>query len=81
VIEVMKRIIEALKAKLARPKDLIVDDQSSHTVSADDVPTPDIYADEHVDTVPNLEVADPSVADADKTTKFDLDDTARMHKK
>ncbi len=77
----MKRFIEALKAKLARPKDLIVDDQSSHTVSADDVLTPDIYADEHGDTVPNLEVVGPSVADADQTTDFDLDDTARMRKK
>ena len=77
----MKRFIEALKAKLARPKDLIVDDQSSHTVSADDAPTPDTYADEDDDTVPNLEIVDPSVADADKTTGFNLDDTARMRKK
>lgn len=45
------------------------------------VPMPDIYADEHIATVPNLKLVDPSAADSDKSTGFDPYDTAVLQDK
>ncbi len=42
---------------------------------------PDIYSDEHVATVPNLEVLDPSSPDTDGSTGFNPYDTAVLQKK
>ena len=42
---------------------------------------PDVDVDEHIDTVPNLEVLDPSSPDIDESTGFNPYDTAKMHKK
>ena len=77
----MKRIIGALKAKLSRPKAPVADDQSSNTVSVEDVLMPDIYADEHVTTVQDLKTLGPSTPDTDKTAGFNPYDTAVLQKK
>ncbi len=77
----MKRIIGALKAKLSRPKESVVDDQSSDTVSAEDVVMPDIYADEYVATVQDLKVIDLSSPDIDESNGFNPYDTAVLQKK
>jgi hypothetical protein len=77
----MKKIIGALKAKLSRPKESVVDDQSSDTVSAEDVVMPDIYADEYVATVQDLKVIDLSSPDIDESNGFNPYDTAVLQKK
>ncbi len=77
----MKRIIGALKAKLSRPKATVVADQSSNTVSVEDVVMPDIYADEQVATVRGIKILDPSSPDIDKSTGFNPYDTAVLQKK
>ncbi len=77
----MKRIIGALKAKLSRPKATVVADQSSNTVSVEDVVMPDIYADEQVATVSDLKVLGPSSADTDKSVGFNPYDTAVLQQK
>ena len=46
-----------------------------------EVPTPDIYSEEHAPTVRDLEVIEESTADSDKSTGFDPYDTAKLHKK
>ena len=77
----MKRIIGALKAKLSRPKARVAADQSSNPVSVDDLLTPDIYADEHVATVPDLRTLVPSSPDIDKSAGFNPYDTGVLQKK
>ena len=77
----MKRIIGALKAKLSRSKSPVVDDQSSHAVSVDEVSMPDIYADEHVPTVNDIKIIDLSSPDIDKSAGFNPYDTAVLQKK
>ncbi len=77
----MKRIIGALKAKLSRPNATVVADQSSNTVSVEDVVMPDIYADEQVATVWGIKILDPSSPDIDKSTGFNPYDTAVLQKK
>ncbi len=77
----MKRIIGALKAKLSRPKARVAADQSSNPVSADDLVTPDIYADEHVATLPDLKPLVPSSPGIDKSAGFNPYDTAVFQKK
>ncbi len=76
----MKRIIGALKAKLSRPKESVVDDQSSHTVSAEDVLMPDIYGDEHDVTVPLLRILDQPTLEDGESAGFNPYDTAKMQK-
>jgi hypothetical protein len=77
----MKRIIGALKAKLSRPKTPAVDDQSSETESMEEASMPDIYGDEFVATVQDLNVLDLSSSDADESTGFNPYDTAVLQKK
>ncbi len=48
---------------------------------AKNVLMPDICADEHIDTVPNLEVLDPSSPDIDESTGFNPYDTGTLQKK
>ncbi len=77
----MKQIIRALASKLSRPKKPVVDDQSSNTVSVEEVSMPDIYADEHDVTVPHLKIPDqPSLEDGE-SAGFNPYDTAKMRKK
>jgi hypothetical protein len=76
----MKRIIGALNAKLSRPKDPVVDDQSNNTVSVDDVVMPDIYGENDDDTRPLLNVLEPSSPDIE-STGFNPYDTAVLQKK
>ncbi len=45
------------------------------------VPMPDIYSDEYVDTVPNLEILAPSSPDIDDSTGFNPYDTGTLQKK
>jgi len=42
---------------------------------------PDIYGNEHVATVPNLKILDPSSPDTDESTGFNPYDTAVLRKK
>jgi hypothetical protein len=49
--------------------------------SGKDVPIPDIYADEHGDTVPHLEIPDQPSLDVGESAGVNPYDTAKMHKK
>ncbi len=77
----MKRIIGAFKAKSSRPKEPVTDDQSSNTVSAEDVLMPDIYGDEFVATVEDIEIIDLPSPDIDESNGFNPYDTAVLRKK
>ena len=77
----MKRIIAALKGKSSQPEAPVEDDQSVPTVSVDDIVMPDIYGNEHVATVPNLKIIDPSSPDAEESAGFNPYDTAVLRKK
>jgi len=77
----MKQIIRALASKLSRPKDPVVDDQSSNTVSVDDVLMPDIYGDEDDGTMPILKIPRQPFLEVDESAGFDPYDTVKMHKK
>lgn len=77
----MKQLIEALTTKLSRAKAPVADNQSSNTVSVEDVLMPDIYANEDVDTVRGIKILDPSSPDIDKSTGFNPYDTAVLQKK
>jgi len=46
-----------------------------------EVPIPDIYLKEHVETVPDLKIFDPDSSEADISSGFDPYDTAKFHKK
>lgn len=93
----MKRIFRWLEAKLSRQESSDLPDAPNHSENAKldleiesstdlpnlviDAPMPDIYSDEHVPTVPNLEILDESLPDNDESTGFNPYDTATMHKK
>jgi len=77
----MKNAIGALKAKLSRPKDPVVDNQSSDTLSVENVLMPDIYAKEDVDTVRGIKILDPSSPETDEASGFNPYDTAVLQKK
>ena len=77
----MKRIIEWVETMLSRRNAPEVFDQLSKPPTVEDLVTPDIYAVEHVDTVPNLKVIDLSSPDIDKSTGFNPYDTAVLRKK
>ncbi len=77
----MKRIIRWLETIFSGAKAPFVGDQSSNAVSVDDLVTPDIYADEHVATVPDLRTLVPSSPDIDKSEGFNPYDTAVFQKK
>ena len=49
--------------------------------SGKDVPIPDIYADEHGDTVPQLEIPDQPSLDVSESDGVNPYDTAKIHKK
>ncbi len=77
----MKRVIAALKGKSSQPEAPVEDDQSVRTVSVDDIVMPDIYGDEYVATVQDLEVVDLSTSDTDESIGFNPYDTAVLRKK
>ena len=77
----MKRIIRWLETISSGAKAPVVGDQSSNAVSVDDLVTPDIYADEHFATVPDLRTLVPSSPDIDKSEGFNPYDTAVFQKK
>jgi len=56
-------------------------DRPSKPLSVEDLVMPDIYADEHVATVPHLKDIDLSSPDIDKSTGFNPYDTAVLRKK
>jgi len=56
-------------------------DQPSKSIAVEDLVVPDIYAVEHVDTVPVIKVIDLSSPDIDKSTGFNPYDTAVLRKK
>jgi hypothetical protein len=70
-----------MKAKSSRLKSPVVDDQSSDTVSVEDVVMPDIYAPEFVATVEDIKIIDLSSPDVDESTGFNPYDTAVLQKK
>jgi hypothetical protein len=77
----MKRIIRWLETISSRPKAPDADDQSSNPVAVEDLMMPDIYANEHVATVPDLKPLVPSSPDTDETTGFNPYDTGVLQKK
>ena len=78
---VMKRIIRWLEAISSGATAPVVADQSSNAVSVYDLVTPDIYADEHVATVPDLKPLVPSSPGIDKSAGFNPYDTGVYQKK
>ena len=76
----MKRISGTHKEKSSQPEAPVADDQSSDTVSVEDVLMPDIYAENSDDTEPLLNILDPSSPD-DESTEFNPYDTAVLQKK
>ena len=75
-----------------KPDDIANDDNGIETSFDAEVPPdsqepgrnvlmPDIYADEHVDTEPDLEILDQSSPDVDKSSGFNPYDTAVLKKK
>ena len=46
-----------------------------------EIPIPDIYSKEHVETVRDLKIFDPDSSEADISSGFDPYDTAKFHKK
>ncbi len=77
----MKRVIEWVVAMLPRRRAPEVVDQPSKSIAVEDLVVPDIYAVEHVDTVPVLKIIDLSSPDIDKSTGFNPYDTAVLRKK
>lgn len=76
----MKRIVEWVRTILSRPQAAAVS-QPSKPLPVEDLVMPDIYAVEHVDTVPVLKVIDLSSPDIDESTGFNPYDTAVLRKK
>jgi len=58
-----------------------VDQEKDRQEPARITPAPELCADEHVATVPDLDLVDPSGADTDTSPGFDPYDTAKIHKK
>ena len=75
----MKRLIGALKAKLSRLEQIAVPDQRGRTLSVDDVPLPDIYAEKKVDPAPEFGIVHPP--GTDDSDGFNPYDTAILHKR
>lgn len=67
--------------KLSRPELPVEVDQPSKPLTVEDIVMPDIYAVEHVDTVPDLKILDLSSSDIDKSTGFNPYDTAVLRNK
>ena len=79
----MKRIIMWLEAKFSRPRIPIAADDPVRVGPHDpekDVLMPNIYADQHVATEPDLKILDLSSPDIDKSTGFNPYDTAVLRK-
>jgi hypothetical protein len=77
----MKRIIEWMEKKLSHQEAPVVDEQPSKPLAVEDLVMPDIYADAHVGTVPDLKVIDLSSPDIDESSGFNPYDTAILRKK
>jgi len=75
----MKRIVTWVRAIFSRSQVPDVS-QPGEPLSVEDLPMPDIYAVEHLDTVPVLKIIDLSSPDIDKATGFDPYDTAVFRK-
>ena len=74
-------MIEWVETKLSRPEAPVEVDQPSKPLSVEDLEMPDIYAIEHVDTVPDLKILGLSSSDIDESTGFDPYDTVVLHEK
>jgi hypothetical protein len=66
---------------LSRPEAPDVPEQPSKPLTVDDLVMPDIYAVEHVETVPDLKIINPSSPDIDESTGFNPYDTAVLRNK
>ena len=77
---VMKRLFAWVETKLSSPE-ATPDSQTSKPLLVEDLVMPDIYAVEHVDTVPNLKIIDLSSPDADSSEGFNPYDTAILRNK
>ncbi len=71
----MKSLIAWVETKLSGPE-ATPDTQESKPLTVDDLVMPDIYAVEHVDTVPDLKIIDLSSPDIDSSEGFNPYDTA-----
>jgi len=78
---VMKRISEWMESKLSRPEAPDVPEQPSKPLTVDDLVMPDIYADKHVESVPDLKIINLSSPDIDDSTGFNPYDTAVLRNK
>ena len=76
----MTQIVKWLRTILSRPEASTVE-RADEAPAVEDLVMPDIYAVEHVDTVPVLKIIDLSSPDIDKTTGFNPYDTAVLRKK
>jgi hypothetical protein len=76
----MKSLFAWVETKLSRPE-ATAESEVSKPLSVEDLVVPDIYAVDHVDTVPNLKIIDLSSPDIDSTTGFDPYDTAILRNK
>ena len=74
-------MIEWVATMLPRRRAPEVVDQPSKSIEVEDLVVPDIYAVEHVDTVPVLKAINLSSPDIDKSTGFNPYDTAVLRKK
>ncbi len=77
----MKRLFSWIAASVARPAPPDVTEQPGKPLKVEDVVMPDIYAVEHVETVPDLKIIDLSSPEADVTNGFNPYDTAVLRKK
>ncbi len=68
-----------MKPKTSKPP--VADDLLDDAVPAEDVLMPDIYADEHSATVPDLKIFDSSSPEFEESAGFDPYDTCVLHKK
>ena len=88
----MKRLFNWLETKFSRSKTFVAADQPSEPLTPDpdridapgsgpDVSMPDIYADGHDATEPDLKVLDQPSPDADESAGFNPYDTGVLQKK
>ena len=77
----MKRLFSQTKKAVDQPEDSDVTEQPTKPLTVEDLVMPDIYASEHVATVPDLKIIDLSSPEADETDGFNPYDTAVLHEK
>jgi hypothetical protein len=75
----MKRIVKWIEKKLSYQKARVVNEQPNKQLTVDDLVMPDIYAVEHVETVPDLKIID--LSSPGESSEFNPYDTAVLRKK